>query len=82
MANEFRLEIKFDADTRDCKVTGPLNEPDLCLLGLEMARRIIAGLKARKIISVPTNSRVLLPASRQIGIPLPDFLSKRNGGAG
>lgn len=41
MAKEFKLEITFNAETKDCKVTGPINEPDLCMLGLELARRLI-----------------------------------------
>lgn len=41
MAKEFKLQIIFDADTKHCKLTGPINDPDLCLLGLEIAKRFI-----------------------------------------
>jgi hypothetical protein len=71
MAKEFSLQITFDPVTKDCQVTGPVNEPELCYLGLELARRVIAQHKERQpLVVVPTGTKVTLP-------PLPDFLRKR-----
>jgi len=50
---EFTLTITFDADTKDCKVTGPVNEPELCLLGLELARRVVEQHTRRRVIVGP-----------------------------
>lgn len=66
MTKEFKLEITFDAVTKDCKVTGPINEPDLCLLGLEMARRVVEQLKRKRIIVGPS-------AAPSIGVKAPDL---------
>lgn len=68
---EFSLTITFDPVTKDCKVTGPVNEPDLCYLGLELARRVIAQHKERQPLQlVTTGTKVTLP-------PLPEFLRHR-----
>ena len=73
--NEFSLTITFDPVTKDCKVTGPVQEPELCYLGLELARRVIAQHKERQPLTLITanTTKVALP-------PLPDFLRKRSGG--
>jgi hypothetical protein len=65
---EFSLTITFNPVTKDCKVTGPLNEPGLCNLGLDLARRVIAQHKERQPLTV-VSSGVTLP-------PLPAFLRK------
>lgn len=54
MANEFKLEITFDAETKDCRVTGPITEPELCYLGLELARRVIEQYARKRVIVAPT----------------------------
>jgi len=50
----FTLQITFDPVTKDCKVTGPVNEPELCYLGLELARRVIRQHKERGAIRIVT----------------------------
>jgi hypothetical protein len=68
---EFSLTITFDPVTKDCKVTGPINEPDLCYLGLELARRVIAQHKERQPLTLITpGTKVSLP-------PLPEFLRRK-----
>lgn len=74
MAKEFKLEITFNAETKDCKVTGPLKEPDLCLLGLEMARRVIVQMKSKKIIVAP------MLASRGVQVEVPNIRKILKGG--
>jgi hypothetical protein len=56
MAKEFKLLITFNGETKDCRVTGPVNEPDLCLLGLELARRVIEQSRKTKIVSAPAGA--------------------------
>lgn len=69
MSKEFKFEIIFNPDTKDCKITGPLNEPDLCLLGLEMARRILTGLKTKKVIVSP-----FIPQNKsKVKVEIPDL---------
>ena len=78
MANEFKLEITFNPDTKDCKVTGPLNELELCLMGLEMARRILIQMKSKKLVLGP-----ILPAQQKnkMIVPTPDLRKiLKNGG--
>ena len=48
MAKEFKLEIVFDPVTKDCKVTGPVNDHALCQLGLELAKRRQIGIHQRE----------------------------------
>ncbi len=69
---EFSLTITFNPVTKDCQVTGPVNEPELCYLGLELARRVIAQHKERQpLVVVPNgNVKVTLP-------PLPNFRGLR-----
>jgi hypothetical protein len=49
MAKVFKLEITFDADTKRCNVTGPINDPELCYIGLELARRGIRDYNSGKV---------------------------------
>jgi len=63
---EFSLTITFDADTKDCRVTGPITDPELCNLGLELARRVIAQHKERAPIQVVN--------PQQVKVKLPSFL--------
>lgn len=53
----FRMEILFDPKTNRVGLKGPLEDTDLCLLGLEMARREILKMAKNKII-VPTTMRM------------------------
>ena len=77
MAKEFKLEITFDAETKDCKVTGPLRDPDLCLLGLEMARRVLVQMKSKRVIVAPFMGTKPAP----VGVPLPNLRKLlENGG--
>jgi hypothetical protein len=61
MAKEFKIEITFDAETKDCKVTGPIHEPDLCYLGLELGRRVIEQYSRKKIMVGPAAPAKLAP---------------------
>lgn len=71
MAKEFKLEIIFNSETKHCKLTGPINDPELCLLGLEIARRFIVDRKSElKAMTLPG-----MTAPKQGGtkITLPNF---------
>lgn len=82
MAKEFKLEITFNAETKDCKVTGPINEPDLCMLGLELARRLIKQYNQKRIVAGPMIASPTPPPVRVNLPPLPDFRKLiRDGGA-
>jgi hypothetical protein len=72
MPKTFKLEITFDPMTKDCKVTGPVNEPDLCYMGLELARRVIAQHKERAPLIISSQ----MP-NQQAKVPLPSFLRPR-----
>ena len=71
-AKEFKLEIIFNAETKHCKLTGPINDPELCLLGLEIARRFIVDhrseLKGMTLpgLKAPGSTRIELPNLRQL----------------
>jgi hypothetical protein len=58
MGKQFKLEITFDADTKACQVTGPIDEPELCYLGLEMARRVIQESARKRIVIAPTTGPI------------------------
>jgi hypothetical protein len=78
MAKEFKLEITFDAETKDCKVTGPVNEKDLCFMGLELARRVIEQYHRKRII-VPMAAPI--PQKQKVSVPLPNLRQLlQNGG--
>lgn len=70
MAKEFKLEITFNPETKDCKVTGPVNEPALCELGMELARRVIKQYNSKRIVFAhnvnPTPLKVPLPDLRKL----------------
>lgn len=79
MAKEFKLQIVFDAETKHCKLTGPINDPELCLLGLEIARRFIVDHRSElKSMTLPGLSAPA-PGAAQIKMPtLRELL--QNGG--
>lgn len=63
---EFKLEITFNPYTKDCKVTGPVNNQELCALGLELAKRVLAQHAERsQIVVVPNGARFKPPPLRK-----------------
>ena len=77
MAKEFKLQIVFDADTKHCKLTGPINDPELCLLGLEIAKRFIVDHRSElKNMTLPG-----MTAPQTGGIKMPNLRELlQNGG--
>lgn len=76
MAKEFKLQIVFDAETKHCKLTGPINDPDLCLLGLIAKRFIVDHRSELKNMTLPGMS-----APPKVQVQMPNFKELlQNGG--
>ena len=59
---EFSITITFDPITKDCKVTGPINNRELCELGMELAKRVLQQHHQRsQIVVVPNGAMRFKP---------------------
>mgnify|MGYP001581405330 CR=1 FL=1 len=47
---EFTLTITFDPNTKDCRVTGPVKDYELCRLGLVLAGEVLKQYRKRLLI--------------------------------
>lgn len=68
MGQIFELKIRFDPDTKQCQISGPIRNEELCMLGLELAKRFLKQFNQDRIKVAP--AEVELPPAPAKGIPV------------
>jgi hypothetical protein len=49
---EFTITIKFNPNTKDCQVTGPLKNKELCDMGLALAKGVLEQRRRRTVVPI------------------------------